>query len=343
MSSVVLGACSACAASSLYNAGIALQALEARVAPVEIGLHPSLIGRLVRRPRWLAGTGLNILGWPLQALALTLAPIAVVQPSLAFGLILLLYLGHRALGEPVGRREVLALVAIIGGVAGLAAIAPEPSSVHASGPTLALVLGALGAVALAPYVGRALRGHIGGVATGVSGGLALAWSGLSTKFFADAVQGAAWGQALAWGAATGIASGIGLLSEMTALQHRPATQVAPLVFVVQIVVPVTAAPVLTGEDWAHAPLGVPGILAGLFVVIAGAVLLMASPAVRSLVDESATSADTGATPRLRAASRETTRSTPAVDSATDASSSTTRTSPRDSTGSAPRSETSTDT
>ena len=48
--------------------GLALQALDAREAPAEESLRPALLLRLVRRPRWLAGTGLSgLLGWPLQA------------------------------------------------------------------------------------------------------------------------------------------------------------------------------------------------------------------------------------------------------------------------------------
>ena len=47
--------------------------------------------RLVRRSRWLLGTGLSILGFPLQFIALLLAPLVVVQPALAAGLLVLLY------------------------------------------------------------------------------------------------------------------------------------------------------------------------------------------------------------------------------------------------------------
>jgi len=48
---------------------------------LELHLRPSLIGFLLRRRRWLLGTALGILGWPLQALALAFAPLALVQRS----------------------------------------------------------------------------------------------------------------------------------------------------------------------------------------------------------------------------------------------------------------------
>src|SRR5262245_12327437 len=291
MSPVALGAVAACAASCLYNLGVALQAMEARRMPAEQALQPSLLGDLARRPRWLAGTGLGLLGWPLQAAALLLAPLTVVQPGLAFGLILLLVLGARTLHERVERRDVAAVVAIIGGVAWLAAVAPPESSHHAGGMRLAAALVAVGALALIPYAVRR-RGAVGGIAAALSAGTAFAWSGLSTKLVADAVSGSAWPLAVVWTLATGAASLLALLSEMTALQRRPVTQVAPVVFVVQVALPVLAAPLVTGESWAHAPLGPAGILVGLVVVLAGAIVLTSAPAVRSLVGE-ASSAESG--------------------------------------------------
>ena len=97
------GIVAAVAASLLYNASIALQALEAREVPGEHSLRPSLIGRLVRNRRWLGATALGLAGWPLEVAALLLAPLTVVQPCLASGLILLLWLGATQLGERPGR------------------------------------------------------------------------------------------------------------------------------------------------------------------------------------------------------------------------------------------------
>src|SRR5919108_5732094 len=95
--SVLLGMAAAVAASAMYNVAIALQAIEAREVPAEHGLRLSLLARLVRRRRWLAGAGLNFLGWPVQTVALLAAPLTVVQPCLAAGLLLLLAIGSRML------------------------------------------------------------------------------------------------------------------------------------------------------------------------------------------------------------------------------------------------------
>ena len=137
---MALGIVAAVGASLLYNASIALQALEVREVPGEHSLRPSLIGKLVRNRRWLGATGLGLLGWPLEIGALLLAPLTVVQPCLASGLILLLWLGATRLGERPGPREWTAVGAIVLGVAGVALAAPERTTDHAGTGAIALAL-----------------------------------------------------------------------------------------------------------------------------------------------------------------------------------------------------------
>ena len=89
----VLAILLAAATSSLYALSTSLQAREARREPRTSALRASLIGKLLRLPLWLAGTAAGLAAWPLQALALSLASVAVVQPALGLGLIVLLVLG----------------------------------------------------------------------------------------------------------------------------------------------------------------------------------------------------------------------------------------------------------
>src|SRR3982750_2038795 len=115
MSAAALGGvASAAVAAACFDGGLAVQALDARAVPREHGLHPKLITRLLRRRRWVAATALAFLGWPFHLLALGLAPLSLVQPTLALGLVLLLYLGHRLLGERVGRTEFLGVGGVVG-------------------------------------------------------------------------------------------------------------------------------------------------------------------------------------------------------------------------------------
>ncbi|MEA2273549.1 MAG: hypothetical protein QOI98_2257 [Solirubrobacteraceae bacterium] len=274
MANLELGVAAAFAASALFDLGIAIQALEARVAPAERSLRLSLLTGLMRRRLWILGTGLAAVGWPLQVLALSMAPLTLVQPALAVGLILLLALGARMLGERVGRREIVGVVAIVGGVAGIGWAAPSHTSAHAGAGRLALGLALLGALAVAPYLARSRRP--GGLAVVIGAGAAYAWTGLSSKLISDHLSAGNYGAAGAWAGATIVLGGLGLLSEMTALQHRPATQVAPLVYVVQVAVPVLLAPLLGGEHWGDTPLGGAVLVLLLAIVAGGAATLAGS-------------------------------------------------------------------
>jgi hypothetical protein len=328
MVDLVLGIAAAVGASTLYSLGIALQAMDAKEAPHEEHLRLALAWGLVRRARWLLGTGLSILGFPLQVVALLLAPLVVVQPALAAGLLVLLFLAQRMLGEHAGRYEHVAMFAIVAGVVGAGLTAPARSTTHTSEQlTMTLVLVGLGAASLLPYLLRVLRRPNAAV-TMIGAGLAFGWSGVATKLASDDLAGHHLLPAAAWALSTAAASGVGVLSEMSALQSRPAIQVAPLVFVTQTVIPVVLAPLLFGESFSATPLdGVPLALS-LAVLIAAAAMLARSPLLLALMEgESASvSRASGSTPRPSPASHETIRSRPVTEAA-EPSSSTTRTSP----------------
>jgi drug/metabolite transporter (DMT)-like permease len=279
---LAIGVVAALGAAVLYSVGVTLQSLEARQAPSEESLKPSLLRRLVTRPRWLGGTGCVAGGWAMQATALLLAPITIVQPALAVSVVMLLAISVVFFDESVGGREVVAAVGIVAGVAGLVLAAPGQTDAHAEPLTLAVGMAALGLVAIAPYTLR-IDGRRLGTLVVFSAGLAYAWTGFSTKFLADDVSSGAWGGALLWLAATAAAAGVGLLSEMTALQSRPPVRVFPVVLVVQIVVAVLLAPLLAGERWNLEPFVVAVLTASLVVVAAATHALATARAVGRVI------------------------------------------------------------
>ena len=266
MAPLTFGVLAALASALLYAVGVMLQSLEARRTPAEDSLRLSLLAHLVRRPRWIVGTAAVAGGWAMQAVALLLAPITIVQPSLAVSVIVLLCIGAR-FGETVRAREVVAAVTIIVGVIGLVVVSPGQSEDHAAALPLTLGMAALALVALAPFAMRSHRRF--GALIVVSAGLAYAWTGFSTKFLSDEVASSAHLAALAWLGATVAAGGVGLLCEMTALQRRSPIQVFPVVLVVQIVVAVLLAPLLAGESWSPDPFVMMGLVASLAVVAVG--------------------------------------------------------------------------
>jgi hypothetical protein len=292
---VALGIVAAVAASALYNTSIALQALEAREVEGKHSLRLSLLGRLIRNRRWLGATALGLVGWPLEIVALLLAPLTVVQPCLASGLILLLWLGVTRLGERLGRREVLAVGAIVVGVAGVALAAPERTTDHAGAGAVALALALIAIPLLAPYALRARSGQASrrrdagarrmdiGALMVLSAGCGYAWTAIASKLLTDELAAGTLLVAVGWLATAGLSEGLALLSEMSALQRRPATHVAPPMFAVQVLVPVALAPLIFAESWGSTPLGGTVLVASMAVAIAGTVLLAGSNAVGAVI------------------------------------------------------------
>jgi hypothetical protein len=280
---LALGILAAVGASVLYNTSIALQALEARDVPHEHSLRISLIGKLVRNRKWLGATALGLLGWPLEIAALLLAPLTVVQPCLVSGLIVLLWLGATKLGETPGRREFVAVAAIVGGVVGVALVAPDRTTDHAGTAAIALALGLVAIPIAAPYLLRRRGSRVGFLAV-LSAGFGYAWTAIASKLLTDELAAGTLLIAVVWLATALASEGLALLSEMSALQHRPATHVAPVMFAVQVLVPVILAPLIFGEKWSTTPLDGAVLMFFIAVALAGTMLLAGSKVVGAVIE-----------------------------------------------------------
>jgi drug/metabolite transporter (DMT)-like permease len=289
MTDLALGALAAVTASSLFSAGLVLQSLEARTVPPEHSLRLSLIGRLLGRRRWVLGGALMAIGFGFHVGALMLAPLTVVQPSLAAGLLVLLAVGTRTEGGSVGVRELVGVAAISLGVVGLTLTAPDRTTLSAGVALLALALGALAAVALLPHALALLASRhrrSGTLLATFGAGAAYALTGLTTKLISDRVDTGDWLGAALWLGLTALAGTLALVDQTTALQRRGATQVGVIIYVMPVVVPVLLAPVLVGEAWSSSPAS--GLPLGLSVaaVCAGAAALSGSRTVSALEDAS---------------------------------------------------------
>jgi drug/metabolite transporter (DMT)-like permease len=273
--SLILGFAAAVGAAVCFDTGYALQALEARGAPAVFALRLSLFRFLLGRPLWVGATGLIVLGWPLQLLALRFAPLTLVQPTLALGLLLLLVLAARVLHERVGRRELLSVAAIVAGVAVIAATSPHRTASHSGASTLVPVLAVLALVAATPYVLR-LRGF----ALVVAAGAGDASASFAAKLVVDELSKHRWLGAAVFGLVAAVTALFGYLSELTALQLQPVTRVGPVVLSLQIGVPVVLARLAGGEHWSNPVL----VVASLLVVTAGAALLTSSRTVAGVLE-----------------------------------------------------------
>ncbi len=263
----------AAAASTLYAASTSLQALEARQAPSTEALRASLLARLVRRPLWLTGVAAGAVAWPVQAGALALASVALVQPALGLGLIVLLALGATVLGETIGAGEIAGAIAIAGAVAILGWAAPSGTGHFGTGATW-MVVAAVPAIAALPYALRRLR-LAGGLPTSITAGIGWAWVGLATSLVDAALARHAWGAAVGFLAAVALVSWSALLAEMTSIQSWPATRAIPIAFGLEMLLPAALAPALTSASPPH-PVAYGGAL---LLALAGTAVLGSSVAV----------------------------------------------------------------
>jgi drug/metabolite transporter (DMT)-like permease len=276
-----VGGAAALLASTLFNLGLALQALEARQAPKTLDLRVGLLWRLLRKPRWLLGQVLGTVGIAPQVLAFALAPFVVVQPLLAVGLLLLLAIGARVFDEPVGALGVAGVLAIIGGVGLVAWGAPAHSEAHRGGVTVLGVAAFLAALSLLPFALKRTRWDSATVLM-IASGAGFAGTNVATKLLSDDVGLGHWVQATSWtvlGLGFGVAATI---TGMTAFQRRRATVVVPFTTSVQTFLPLLLEPLFLKEHWTSATFDGAPILIGVAVALIGTVLIARTDAVAEL-------------------------------------------------------------
>jgi drug/metabolite transporter (DMT)-like permease len=275
------GLIAAIVSSVLFNLGVALQAIEARRAPSAEGLRVSLIWDLLHRRLWVFGLGVEWLGVPLEILAFAWAPFVVVQPLLACGLLVLLAVAGRLLGEKPTLDAMLGVGAIIAGIALIAWGAPGEQDTHRGAFAVIAVMGGLVLASLIPF---ALRGRrLDTALTAVLGSACgFAATNVAMKLMADDLGNDHFQQAVAWLAVAGVAGFGATVTGMTALQRAPATTVIPISTAVQTFLPVALEPLFLEESFRDASLGGVPLLVGLGVMLAGIVVLARTKTVSAL-------------------------------------------------------------
>src|ERR1700722_2803368 len=104
-------------AASLYGLGNALEHRVVTETETGSALDVGLLRRLARRPLWLLGMFGDVGAFGLQAAALALGTLLVVQPLLACGLLVALPVSARWTGRSIQRRELIAAVVLCASLA----------------------------------------------------------------------------------------------------------------------------------------------------------------------------------------------------------------------------------
>lgn len=119
------------AAAFFYGLAAVMQHRAAAAAPDRESMRLGLLVRLVRKPLWTAGIASDTVAFVLQAAALGRGPLTLVQPLLTVGLLFALVLAALWDRRRPSGREVLAALALIGGL-GLLVVFGSPSLGHPS-------------------------------------------------------------------------------------------------------------------------------------------------------------------------------------------------------------------
>jgi drug/metabolite transporter (DMT)-like permease len=268
--------------AALANAfALVIQAGEDRQSSLGKGGRFSLLVELAHRPRWLAGTALLVAAWPLQVLALGLAPITVVQPLLATTQLVLLAMARVKLREQVGWLEYLGALVIVAGISLVVWAAPRHEPHHVAAGRLAVPLAVVGGLAVGAYIFGRLRPRLP-LALVIGAGLSYAWVDFANKLLANALSGGQIAAGVAWLAATLGFGALAFLEETTALQRRPAVTVAPVIGAIHDPLPVLMAIWSGLTVWGTAPHRILPLVLGLMLIATGAAILGRSKAVAKI-------------------------------------------------------------
>lgn len=248
------GAVVAVVSALLYDVGYVLEKQALDTLP-PLSLSPAALWRTARTSRrWSAGFAAMLGGLGLQVVALTLAPVAVVQPILAGGLVALAAVGPSLLGERLTSRQRSALAMVVVAVAAVALSARESGALSrtvAPGrfAELALVVAVLAASALR----GSRRPGAGLAASAVAAGLLYGLGAVAEKAVAtDVVDrgvlgGAARALASPYPWLFVVATLAGMVVFQTGLQAHPATLMASLTNVTSTVCALAGATLVFGE------------------------------------------------------------------------------------------------
>lgn len=188
------------AGSGCYAIAVVAQQSAAARLPVGRAFDPALLTRLVRRPAWLAGLIMVVAGFTLQASAVGLGRLVLIEPVLASGLLFALALAAWREKRRLRAAEWAAALAAVAGIAVfVGASQPAGGERTAGAGPLGVTAGAVAALVLLCWLlaGRVparwravVLGIAGGVAAGANDALTKSVAVLATGqrlgLFADA-------------------------------------------------------------------------------------------------------------------------------------------------------------
>lgn len=146
---------------------------------------PRFLAEVVRKPVWLLGGALVIVGWILQAAALNYGSLVVVQSLMALSLVFALPLGARFTGQHIGRRSIIGALTTLVGIILLVAVGQPQGGISQPATSAWITSGLiiLVLIVLLVGVGRRRRGAIAAALFAAAAGICFAFQAALTKVF----------------------------------------------------------------------------------------------------------------------------------------------------------------
>lgn len=170
--------------------GSALQERDAVRAPGRQVARTGFLLHLLRQPRWLIGTAAVVLGASLHLIALSGAPLTIIQPLGVTGLLFAIVLSAVFNRQRVGVSQIIAGVAVMGGLTGVLALFPHSSDIPVLPTPMALALAGttIGAGLVVYLTAHWMNSGVRALLLALAGGAALGTtSGLARVITANAI------------------------------------------------------------------------------------------------------------------------------------------------------------
>ena len=255
-----------------------------RTEPISASRPLASMRNLATSPWFVAGWGLAALAWLVHIAALSLAPISLVQAVLAGGAVALAVMSQRLFGDPVEKRQWLALVLGAAGLVLLAATLPRFHGSHSAFSLAAIASFEGGLVLLA--AGIAL-GHRAGRLAARRGVLLAVLAGLLFALAGIAIKGLTGGASDSWPLIASLVIltlACGALAQYTAvaaLQSGGAIETIGLMGLVANATQIVGGVLVFGDPLSPTPLGIVLQVAAFAMVCLSALLLPSSAARRA--------------------------------------------------------------
>ena len=252
------------------------------VAKVQV-MHPWRSARALYSSKWFAlGMVIATASWGLHVAALALAPMSVIQVSLAAGVVFIAVMADRLFGFEVGRRQWIGLLLTAAGLALLGLTLPTMHGSHSQFSAVAMIsfeaglFGIGGLLLMGPHMGGPVEHH--GVMLAAAAGILFGVSDTSIKALTG-ITGAhgAMGLLLSpWLAVALLASVVAFYASARALQDGEAVPVIAVTGTAANIAGISGGIIVFGDP-------MPGSVAGIvlqsfaFVLVVVASAMMPAP------------------------------------------------------------------